>query len=47
MARSFELGALGYVVKCADYGAFREKLETIEVYVAPTRSPEMLEIVRR
>jgi CheY-like chemotaxis protein len=46
-ARSFELGAVAYVVKCCDYREFREKLKVISPYTASAPSPAKLEMVPR
>jgi CheY-like chemotaxis protein len=43
MARSFELGAVAYVIKCSSYGEFRERMRAVEVYMAsapPAETPE-------
>jgi CheY-like chemotaxis protein len=43
MARSFDLGAVAYIVKCSSYGEFRERMMAISPYLAavqPTETPE-------
>ena len=35
-ARSFELGAAGYIVKSADYAEFRRSIRGLHSYLAPT-----------
>jgi CheY-like chemotaxis protein len=43
MARSSELGAASYIVKCSDYEEFREKIAAIKSYlvvVLPAATPE-------
>jgi CheY-like chemotaxis protein len=44
MTMSFELGAAAYVVKSSDYGEFRQKIRTIERYLAPVQPPAPLEM---
>lgn len=46
-AQSLALGAAGYVVKSSDYGEFRQKMKTIEPYLAPSRPPERREAALR
>ena len=36
-ATSFELGAAAYVVKCIDYGEFRQNMRVIEQYLTPVQ----------
>lgn len=45
MARSFELGAAAYIVKCCDYGEFREKVKVVAPFLASVGSPASLEPV--
>ena len=47
MAGNVELGAVGYVVKCVDYGLCREEMKTLGVYLAPARSLENLDVAPR
>jgi hypothetical protein len=44
MTRSFQLGAAAYIVKAFGYGDFRERIRTIETYLAPDRPPGRLEM---
>jgi CheY-like chemotaxis protein len=44
MTRSFELGAAAYVVKASNYAEFRQKIRTIERYLAPVQPPAQLEM---
>jgi CheY-like chemotaxis protein len=44
MTRSFELGAAAYIVKAFGYRDFRERIRTIETYLAPDRPPERVEM---
>jgi CheY-like chemotaxis protein len=37
LARSLELGAVAYVVKCPDYAEFRESMRVVENYVTQAR----------
>ncbi|MCX5643548.1 MAG: response regulator [Phycisphaerae bacterium] len=43
MARSFELGAVAYIVKCYSYGEFRERMRAITPYLAVVGPTEKLE----
>jgi CheY-like chemotaxis protein len=36
---SYELGAVAYIVKCCDYGEFREKIKTVEPYFVDVPLP--------
>ena len=47
MVRCSELGAALYVVKCSNYGEFREKMAVIRSYLAAVRPAAPLESVRR
>jgi CheY-like chemotaxis protein len=37
LARSLELGAVAYVVKCPDYAEFRENIRVVQKYVTQAR----------
>ncbi len=39
-ARSVELGAAAYIVKCTDYGEFRESMRAIKRYSTPVQPLE-------
>jgi CheY-like chemotaxis protein len=43
MARSFELGAAAYVIKCFSYPEFRERMRAITPYLAAVQPTERLE----
>ncbi len=45
MARSFDLGAVAYIVKCSSYGEFRERMRAITPYLAAVGPAETLEPV--
>jgi len=47
MRRSFEFGAAAYIVKAFGYRDFRERIRTIQTYLAPfqpTREPETAQL---
>jgi CheY-like chemotaxis protein len=46
MARSFELGAALYILKCSDYGVFRENMAAIRSYLAAGRPAAAMESAR-
>jgi len=43
MTRSFQLGAAAYIVKAFGYRDFRERIRTIETYLAPRQPAKELE----
>ena len=43
VARSAELGAASYILKCADYAEFRESMKAVQVYVTSAGLREGLE----
>ncbi len=40
LSRSLELGAVAYVVKCPDFGEFRESMRVVQSYVTEARALE-------
>jgi CheY-like chemotaxis protein len=46
MAETLQQGAVGYVVKSADYGVFRETMKVIQSYAAPVEQSGELDMAR-
>ena len=47
MKRSLELGTVAYIIKCSDYGEFRESMKSIEIYLAPAQPAHRLTLAPR